>query len=151
MVKQNKMDTLKAFHKVFLTIREMSQRVDYLIQPLAIEEEITPLQAKVIITLGSARDFSLTMGQLGKNVGVSGGNISNICKKIEALGYIERNRAVRDERVVCVELTEKGKEFCRRADTYFEEYDANGEAEESLRQMVEDLQSAQDVLEGGSV
>lgn len=89
-------------------IREISQKIDNLINPIAGRYGLTALQLKMIITLG-ARETELPIGELGRSVGVSGGNISNICKKLEKDNFLTRQRSKEDERVVYVGLTDHGQ------------------------------------------
>ena len=53
---------------------------------------------------------SQTIGDLGKRLNMSSGNISAMCKKLEKDGYLLRSRSKEDERVVQVTLSESGKQ-----------------------------------------
>lgn len=66
---------------IFSMIREISHKIDLLLQETANSLDLTPLQLKIIIALYSS-DRDVSIGNLGKTIGVTGGNISNICKNL---------------------------------------------------------------------
>lgn len=107
-------------NSIFSMIREISHKIDILLQDTATEMDITTLQLKMLITLYSSGK-PVSIGNLGKAIGVTGGNISNICKKLEKQGFVDRVRSEEDERVVNVELTDKGREAANKVGVYFEE------------------------------
>lgn len=118
-MKKRDMSFFEFNNSIFSMIREISQKIDTLLMSTAQEYGITTLQLKMIITL-SSRGEAISMGNLGKSVGVTGGNISNICKKLEKAGFVNRIRSVEDERVVNVELTEMGEKACDSVEVYFD-------------------------------
>lgn len=103
---------------IFSMIREISHKIDLLLQDTANSLDLTPLQLKIIIALYSA-DKDVSIGNLGKAIGVTGGNISNICKKLEKKGFVDRIRSEEDERVVNVKLTETGIAASKELGEYF--------------------------------
>ena len=106
-------------NSIFSMIREISHKIDILLQDTATELGITTLQLKMLITLYSTGK-EVSIGNLGKAIGVTGGNISNICKKLEKQGFVERIRSVDDERVVNVILTDSGKTAAEKVGVYFD-------------------------------
>ncbi len=107
-------------NSIFSMIREISHKIDILLQDTATELGITTLQLKMIINLYATGE-SVSIGNLGRAIGVTGGNISNICKKLEKQGFVTRVRSEEDERVVNVKLTDKGDEAAERVGHYFDE------------------------------
>ncbi|WP_308654220.1 MarR family transcriptional regulator [uncultured Anaerococcus sp.] len=107
-------------NSIFSMIREISHKIDLLLQDTANELGITPLQLKMIITLYSNRDKAVSIGSLGKAIGITGGNISNICKRLEKQGFVNRVRSEEDERVVNVMLTKDGEKAAKMVDDYFQ-------------------------------
>ena len=105
-------------NSIFSMIREISHKIDILLQDTATEMGITTLKLKMIITLYASGDAQ-SIGNLGKAIGVTGGNISNICKKLEKQGFVDRMRSEEDERVVNVRLTDKGVEAADKVGHYF--------------------------------
>lgn len=103
---------------IFSMIREISHKIDLLLQETANSLDLTPLQLKIIIALYSS-DRDVSIGNLGKIIGVTGGNISNICKKLEKKGFVDRIRSEEDERVVNVRLTEQGIAASKDLGEYF--------------------------------
>ena len=103
---------------IFYMIREISHKIDLLLQDTANSLDLTPLQLKIIIALYSA-DEDVSIGNLGRAIGVTGGNISNICKKLEKKGFVDRIRSEEDERVVNVRLTETGIAASKELGEYF--------------------------------
>lgn len=103
---------------IFSMIREISHKIDLLLQDTANSLDLTPLQLKIIIALYSS-DRDVSIGNLGKTIGVTGGNISNICKKLEKKGFVDRIRSEEDERVVNVRLTETGIAASKDLGEYF--------------------------------
>lgn len=106
-------------NSIFSMIREISHKIDLLLQETATDLGVTTLQLKMIMTL-SAADEAVSIGNLGKSIGVNGGNISNICKKLEKQGFVDRNRSDEDERVVNVKLTQKGIDAADKVSKYFD-------------------------------
>ena len=107
-------------NSIFSMIREISHKIDILLQDTATETGITTLQLKMLITLYASGDAQ-SIGNLGKAIGVTGGNISNICKKLEKQGFVERLRSEEDERVVNVTLTQKGRKSADNVGQYFDQ------------------------------
>lgn len=107
-------------NSIFSMIREISHKIDILLQDTAQELGITTLQLKMLITLYANKE-PVSIGNLGKAIGVTGGNISNICKKLEKQGFVTRIRSEEDERVVNVGLTEKGSKAAEKVGSYFDQ------------------------------
>ena len=122
-------------------------KIDILLQDTAQELGITTLQLKMLITLYANKE-PVSIGNLGKAIGVTGGNISNICKKLEKLGFVTRVRSEEDERVVNVELTQKGRDAADKVGTYFDQIRSDIPADEidvNLQTIIDEL-GALDIL-----
>lgn len=50
----------------------------------------------------------LTVGQIGEQLGLDTGTLTPLLKRLEALGFLSRERSAEDERRVIVKLTTKG-------------------------------------------
>lgn len=134
-------------NSIFSMIREISHKIDILLQDTAQELGITTLQLKMLITLYANKE-PVSIGNLGKAIGVTGGNISNICKKLEKLGFVTRVRSEEDERVVNVELTQKGRDAADKVGTYFDQIRSDIPADEidvNLQTIIDEL-GALDIL-----
>lgn len=68
--------------------------------------ELTSLQAHAVAWLG--RDGPLSMGTLAQRVGSPVPAATGVIDRLEKLGYVARDRATEDRRVVQVALTETG-------------------------------------------
>ncbi len=134
---------------IFSMIREIAHKIDLLLQDTANKLDLTPLQLKIIIALYSA-DKDVSIGTLGKTIGVTGGNISNICKKLEKKGFVNRIRSEEDERVVNVRLTETGIAASKELGEYFyklrEEFPDDG-VDVNLETIVEELKELDKLLD----
>lgn len=136
-------------NSIFSMIREISHKIDILLQDTATEMGITTLQLKMLITLYASGDAQ-SIGNLGKAIGVTGGNISNICKKLEKQGFVNRMRSEEDERVVNVELTDKGREAADMVGHYFDQIRADIPTEGidvNLQTIVDELRGLDELLD----
>lgn len=52
---------------------------------------------------------NLTVGEIGNKLYLDNGTLSPVLKKMEEKGFVERRRSTKDERVVKISLTKKGK------------------------------------------
>lgn len=142
-------DFFKFNNTIFSMIREISYKIDLLLQETANKLDLTPLQLKIIIALYS-RDEDVSIGNLGKTIGVTGGNISNICKKLEKKGFVVRKRSEEDERVVNVSLTEKGIAASKDLGEYFykirEEFPGDT-VDVNLETIIEELKELDELLD----
>jgi len=78
---------------------------------------LTLMQNRILVAI---TQFTYpSVGCICKVIGASGGNASNMCKKLEKEGFIKRIRSQEDERVVELVLTEKGKETINKIDDEF--------------------------------
>lgn len=134
---------------IFSMIREISHKIDILLQETAQEMGITTLQLRMLITLYSSGK-EVSIGNLGKAIGVTGGNISNICKKLEKLGFVKRVRSEEDERVVNVMLTKNGEKAAVKVGDYLyklrNEFE-NDEVDVNLQTIIDELKSLDQLLD----
>ena len=134
---------------IFSMIREISHKIDILLQDTAQEMGITTLQLRMLITLYSS-EKEVSIGNIGKAIGVTGGNISNICKKLEKLGFLKRVRSEEDERVVNVMLTKNGEKAAVKVGDYLyklrNEFQ-NDEVGVNLQTIIDELNSLDKLLD----
>ena len=57
----------------------------------------------------------ITVGEICEKVMLDNGTVSPLLKKLQQEGYVEKQRAADDERIVNVKLTRKGRELQERA------------------------------------
>ncbi|MCI9052555.1 MAG: MarR family transcriptional regulator [Lachnospiraceae bacterium] len=100
MCKENlKNDIFHLFYEVFSRVKE---EVEANVEGIG----LTHLQLSILLNL--KKGTITTVGKLSKELGISQGNASSICKKLEQMGYLKRKRNEQDERVVNLSLTEEG-------------------------------------------
>lgn len=58
---------------------------------------------------------NITVGELGKRLYLNNGTLTPLLKKMEKEGYVVRERSSKDERVVTIRLTDKGRQMRERA------------------------------------
>ncbi|MBY0467841.1 MAG: MarR family transcriptional regulator [Burkholderiaceae bacterium] len=74
---------------------------------------LTYTQYITVIALRMERDP--TVGSLGEKLFLGSNTLTPILKKLEVMGYVERQRDMADERVVRVRLTEGGHDLYEKA------------------------------------
>jgi DNA-binding MarR family transcriptional regulator len=61
-------------------------------------------------------DVSVTVKELGERLYLDSGTLTPMLKRMEEHGLVERKRSSKDERVVEVSLTEKGRSIEKKAE-----------------------------------
>ena len=82
----------------------------------------------------------MTVGEISQRLLTDPGSLTPLLKRLESEGLLKRNRSREDERVVQVQLTDKGRKL--REDARHVPSDilgASGRSQERLRQLQEDL------------
>ena len=118
--------------ELWLAIHNFKIATTALIESLVSDEEITGLQAIVLQIIYS--NHSMSIGDLTKHLGLFQANTSNMCKKLETLGYIHRKRNPQDVRIVNLYLTDKGTALIKRLHQRLEKCQAYLENSSSLNQ-----------------
>lgn len=93
-------------------VRLMSVNLETAYRPLVEVHGLTTMQSRVLIAVNETREP--TIGYISKIIGISSPNASNMCKKLEQDGFIQKIRSTKDERVVVLKLTQKGEETLSR-------------------------------------
>ena len=89
--------------------------VDQLLKDATEGVDLTRLQLMMMKYVQSA---PMSIGELTKTSRMDQGNVSSTCKKLENRGWLERKRSEKDERVVMVSLSEKGKTILSQIEQY---------------------------------
>lgn len=76
--------------------------------PLLEDAGLTYTQYLTMLVLWETPDEPVTIGALGERLQLDSGTLTPLCKRLEALGYVERHRDPDDERRVLVALTAAG-------------------------------------------
>lgn len=106
-------------NEIWDLVRLITTGMDLVFRPLVESHGLTMIQARVLA--GIQRCELSTVGNVGSVVGLSSGNASTICKKLEKAGFLRRIRASEDERFVKLVLTERGKETLKKINAAFQE------------------------------
>lgn len=90
-------------------LKHISKLIDAIVEEYYKQHSITVAQADVLTRVFN--EERLSMNSLCEDLDMSKSNLSPICKKLEIAGYLKKSRDFYDQRVVYLELTEKGKEI----------------------------------------
>jgi DNA-binding MarR family transcriptional regulator len=82
-------------------------------RPVLTEMNLTYPQYLVLLVLWE--QGRLTVGRLGERLHLDSGTLSPLLKRLEANGFVRRERSTTDERLVDVTLTDAGRKLERRA------------------------------------
>ncbi|MDH7601333.1 MAG: MarR family transcriptional regulator [Armatimonadota bacterium] len=96
-------------------------------------EDISYVEYRTLKVL--AKVGFLTMQQLGQQLGFTKSGATRVVDRLEAAGYVRRERSEYDHRVCCVTLTDAGRELLERV---VEEYARK--VEMSLERLDPDMQ-----------
>lgn len=87
-------------------VRITSMNLEAAYKPIVESHGLTVMQSRILIALGE--DELVNIGSISNILGISSGNASNMCKKLEKEGFIKRIRSKNDERIVVLALTNIG-------------------------------------------
>lgn len=90
---------------LYAAARNVTNLYTPLLQPLG----LTYTQYLVFLVLWE--QDGLTVGEIGEKLMLDNGTLSPLLKKLQQAGHIERRRSEKDERVVVITLTDKGREL----------------------------------------
>lgn len=100
---------LELDRQVCFALHAASRAVVRAYGPLLETANLTYTQYLVMLVLWETPDEPVSIGNLGERLQLDSGTLTPLCKRLEALGYIERRRDPADERRVLVAVTPSGK------------------------------------------
>lgn len=103
----DKYDCIKLDNQVCFSLYAASREIIKLYKPCLDKYNLTYTQYIAMLVLWE--DEKTTVKGIGKRLHLDSGTLTPLLKKIESMGLITRYRDVNDDRVVIVELTEKGR------------------------------------------
>lgn len=104
-----KYDNIKLENQLCFSLYAASREIIKLYKPCLDKFNLTYTQYIAMLVLWE--DEKSTVKEIGKKLHLDSGTLTPLLKKIENMGLINRYRDVKDDRVVIVELTDKGKEL----------------------------------------
>lgn len=105
----DKFKSLKLSNQVCFPLYAASREVIKLYKPFLDEYNLTYTQYITMLVLWE--DEKITIKELCKKLYLDSGTITPVIKKLEAMGLLIKYRDKSDERIVNVELTDKGREL----------------------------------------
>ena len=103
----NKFEELKLDNQLCFSLYAASREVIKRYKPCLDKFNLTYTQYLAMLVLWE--DEKSTVKEIGKRLHLDSGTLTPLLKKLEAMELINRYRDVNDDRVVVVELTEKGR------------------------------------------
>lgn len=103
----DKYDKLKLENQVCFPLYALSREVIKLYKPLLDKYDLTYTQYIAMLVIWEKENISFK--DLGQRLHLDSGTLTPVIKKLEEKGLIVRYRSAEDDRIVIVELTEKGK------------------------------------------
>lgn len=88
------MEVIEFKNVVWDMTRRISECMDGMFRPISEQYGLTHMQMRILMELWSAED-SPTIGQLGRTLGMTSGNMSSMCKRLEQEGFLLRVRIYR--------------------------------------------------------
>jgi DNA-binding MarR family transcriptional regulator len=107
-------DPLALDRQVCFALSLASRSVIAIYRPLLEPHGLTHPQYLVLLALWDRAPR--TVRDIGETLRHEPATLSPMLKRLEALGYITRARDARDERALCVDLTDKGRELRKEAE-----------------------------------
>lgn len=108
-----KYDMLKLENQLCFPLYACSKEIIRRYKPHLDPLDLTYTQYITLMVLWEKSNISVK--ELGDMLYLDSGTMTPVLKKLEAKGYITRNRSIEDERCVCVALTDAGMQLRDRA------------------------------------
>lgn len=109
----DKNDILKLENQLCFSIYAASRAITKIYRPFLDGLGITYPQYLVMLVLWE--DETITLKDLCKKLLLDSGTLTPLLKRMEGMELIRRVRSAEDERVLCVSITDKGKDMKREA------------------------------------
>jgi len=106
-MKKCEYENIKLDNQICFSLYAASREIIKLYKPILDKFNLTYTQYIAMLVLWE--DEKSTVKEIGKRLHLDSGTLTPLLKKIESMGLLTRHRDVNDDRVVIVELTEKGR------------------------------------------
>ena len=107
-------DILKLSNQVCFPLYAATRQITKLYRPMLEKLGVTYPQYLVLLVL--FEEESVTVKALGERLYLDSGTLTPMLKRMEEHGLVKRQRSTKDERVVEVTLTEKGRDIEKQAE-----------------------------------
>lgn len=107
------MEALSLDRQLCFALYSASRAMTAAYRPLLAELNLTYPQYLVLLVLWE--DECVTVGRLGERLQLDSGTLSPLLKRLEANGFVHRERLPEDERQVAVRLTPAGRKLESKA------------------------------------
>lgn len=101
-----KYECLKLENQLCFSLYALSREIIRLYKPFLDKYNLTYTQYLTLLVLWENENMNVK--EIGKELHLDSGTLTPVIKKLEAMNLISKKRASSDDRVVIVELTEKG-------------------------------------------
>lgn len=101
------MDALEFRNSLWSVMESIKKSIELFTKPLLDDVGLNRMQAGILFILHEQNGSNI--GKLCSILELNQGNVSTMCKRLEKMEYLTRNRCSRDERVVNLNLTQKGE------------------------------------------
>ncbi len=106
-------EAMKLENQLCFPLYAAARKVTGLYTPFLKPLGLTYTQYIVFLVLWE--EDGLTVGEICDRVMLDNGTLSPLLKKMQQAGYVERKRSAKDDRVVVITLTEKGRALQEKA------------------------------------
>ena len=110
---QNKYDDLKLDNQICFPLYACSKEIVRMYKPFLDDIDLTYTQYITMMVMWETEEINVK--SLGERLYLDSGTLTPLLKKLEAKGYIVRNRSKTDERNLLVTLTDKGRALKKKA------------------------------------
>ncbi|WNF38465.1 MarR family transcriptional regulator [Bacillaceae bacterium IKA-2] len=103
----DKYEIIKLENQICFPLYALSREIIKLYKPILDQFNLTYTQYVTMLVIWEAE--KITFKDLGQELHLDSGTLTPVLKKLESMGLIIKYRTKEDDRVVIVELTEKGR------------------------------------------
>ncbi len=104
---KNKYEAIKLDNQLCFSLYALSREIIKRYKPLLDKHNLTYTQYIAMLVMWEKE--KITFKELGKRLHLDSGTLTPVVKKLEAMGLVLKYRNKDDDRVVTVELTDKGR------------------------------------------
>ncbi|WP_054742030.1 MarR family winged helix-turn-helix transcriptional regulator [Cellulosilyticum ruminicola] len=134
-------EKLKLDNQLCFSLYAASREVIKIYKPLLDKYGLTYTQYIAMLVVWEHE--KITVKAMGQKLHLDSGTLTPVLKKLVAMGLVEKYRDINDDRVVIIEVSEKGKrlkdEICEVPDQMYCKLDSNIEEVKELKRLLDQL------------